>query len=125
MKSPTFTFLLQTDHGNGRTSEVLLATTGNRDRARMLRSRFSSIAGVAVSGRNCKKVKVVKVDAERFSVFSALSKPPQAGEVYPSIDALAEAMGSHPVTLRAGISRARSNKLKTATVRGVTYAYAA
>lgn len=124
--SAKFDFVLRTKLGSGKTSEALLAETNNRVRATMLRNRFITLSGSVLPERRCKKVKVVDIDAKRFAVFNMENKlVPKKGQVFNSIDALADAMGANPVTLRAGISVARKDKQASATVRGITYAYVA
>lgn len=122
--SAKFDFILRTKLESGKTSEAVLAQTDNRARATMLRSRFSTMAGGTLPERRCKKVKVVGIDTERFDVFNTEEKmPPKPGQVFNSVDALAAVMDANPVTLRAAISAAKRDKKKTATVRGITYAY--
>jgi len=118
-----FSFIFKTDHGNGKITERVLAETPSRDRASMLRHRFRSIAGGFTQMRSCKKICILSVNKERFAIFET-TEPPAKGTTFNSIDALADAIGANPVTLRATLSRARGNNTSKATVRGITYAYA-
>lgn len=126
MTASKFSFIFKTDHGNGRIVERVLAETGSRDRASMLRHKISAISGGFTQMRVCKKVTVISVNKERFHLFCPPNSwtVPQKGETFNSLDALAAAIGANIVTLRASLSRSyRANK-KKATVRGITYAYA-
>jgi hypothetical protein len=93
----------------------------------MLRNRFITLAGGLIRERSCKKVRVLKVDTARLSIFLNEDPKllPKKGTIYNSIDALAQAMQANPVTLRAAISIARKDEKDTATVRGVTFTYVA
>lgn len=122
--SAKFDFILRTRLDSGKTSEAVLGSTDNRVRATMLRNRFTMLSGGTLPERRCKKVKVVKLDAERYDLFNTRKMlAPKAGQIFNSIDALAAAIDANPVTLRAGISNAKQDKKTMATVRGVTYAY--
>lgn len=124
-----FQFILRTQHDAGKTSETMLTETDNRTRATMLRHRIATLAGGLIRERTCKRVKVLKVDVTRFNVFAIVPNPPRKGQIFNSIDALAEAMSANPVTLRAALSIARKDTVKeksvSATVRGVTFTYVA
>jgi hypothetical protein len=131
----TFTFIYKTDHGNGRIIERVMTETGSRERARRLWHTFRSICGGSSQVRLCKKVVVHRVNWTRFRLFNGSgTEIPFAGQIFNSIDSLAQEIGANPVTLRAALSRARRVKKNkngcftssnSATVRGVTYAYAA
>lgn len=127
-----FSFILKSDSGSGRITERVLAETDSRDRASILRHRFRTIAGGFGEMRICKKVKVIDVNMQRLRVFDPEIRAPHSGQIFNSIDALANAIRANPVTLRAALSRGRhlskgvkAGVLPKATVRGVTYAYAA
>ena len=120
--SSKFSFIFKTDHGAGKITERVLAETGSRDRASMLRHRFLAGVGGFTQLRSCKKIHILAVDAKRFATFEA-TEPPAKGTIFNSIDALADAIGANPVTLRATLSRARGKDKDKATVRGITYAY--
>lgn len=119
-----YSIVFKTDHGSGRISERILASTDSRDRADSLRVRISSVAGGMLQLRACKKVRVVAVDPTRFAVFSPMESIPQKGQVFNSLNALATAMKVNLVTLRSSLSRSYKAKKTKATVRGITYAYA-
>lgn len=123
MSDSKFSFIFKTDHGKGRITERVLAETGSRDRASMLRHKISSVSGGLTQMRSCKKVVVMAVDPTRFETFTVIENPPKKGQVFNSLDALANAMKANVVTLRAAISRAYKAHKNKATVRGITYAY--
>lgn len=120
-----FQFLFRTNLGTGRVSETVLAETESRDRATMLRGRFLTLSGKMVQGKKRRNVVVKHVEPARFVLFAKPEACPAIGQVFSSVDALAQQIDAHPGTVRATLSRAAKAGEKTATLRGVTYAYVA
>lgn len=120
-----YSILFRTEHPNDRISEAVLASTDSRDRASMLKLRVLAAAGNVPNRRSSKKVRVIKVDIDRYRVFQPTGNGPAKNQVFNSIDELAAVIGANPVTLRAEICKVKAGRKTEATVRGVTYAYAA